>query len=143
MTPQGRVSPVATQRDGDGEGSTLCIFAKSETSSVSRRKHSRALVTQQLPQEENSSSWAVGALVFVSFQDCTLQPLVASVWSVALNQFFFQEVRGRFYSCIKAYLMHCLCKEINCRFPASFTETLPKCYPIHSQILHSGKDWCK
>lgn len=119
----------------------LCIFAKSETSSVSRRKHSRALVTWQLPQEESSLSWAVGALVFASFQDCTLQPLVASVWSVTLNQISFQEVRGRFYSCIKAYPLHCLCKEINCHFPASFTGTLPKCYSIHSQIPHSGKDW--
>lgn len=101
MTPQGRVSPVATQRDGVGEGCTLCIFAKSETSSVSRRKHSRALVTRQLPQEENSSSWAVGPLVFVSFQDCTLQPLVASVWSVALNHFFSRKLEEGFIAVSK------------------------------------------
>lgn len=84
-----------------GEGVPLCIFAKSETSSVSRRKHSRAHVTRQLPQEENSSSWAVGALVFVSFQDCTLQPLVASVWSVTLNQFFSRKLEEGFIAVSK------------------------------------------
>lgn len=101
MTPQAWDSPVATQRDGVGGRSTLCIFAKSETSSMSRRKHSRARVTRQLPQEANRSSWAVGALVYLSFQDCALHPLVASVWSVALNQMFFRTLEEGFVAVSK------------------------------------------
>lgn len=118
---------------GLGKGGPLCSIAKSETSSVSSRKHSRGRVLMSCHTAASSGRkqfiMGGGALVCTPFQDCISQPLVQLQFGRWHSTRFLQEA-GR-WSCsgIKADLLHCLCEEVHCHFLASFTQTLPKMLP--------------
>jgi hypothetical protein len=86
----------------------------------------------QLPQEERVHT---GGSCVQFFPTLFIDPLACFLLLCGVKPDFPRGDEGWVCSSIKAYLLYCLCQEINCHLHWAF----PKCDPMHSQMLGSEK----